>query len=69
MLIEGKWTADWHPVQATDEKGGFVRQTSSFRHWVTPDGRPVSLAKADLSPNLAATICMWRSFAPGPRAR
>ena len=41
MLIDGKWTADWHPVQATDEKGGFVRQTSSFRHWVTPDGAPV----------------------------
>ncbi|EMM6760519.1 glutathione S-transferase family protein [Pluralibacter gergoviae] len=38
MLIDGKWTADWHPVQAKDEKGGFVRQTSSFRHWVTPDG-------------------------------
>jgi hypothetical protein len=21
MLIDGKWTADWHPVQSTDEKG------------------------------------------------
>ena len=39
MLVNGKWTADWHPVQATDEKGGFVRQTSRFRNWVTPDGR------------------------------
>lgn len=38
MLIQGKWTQDWQPVQSTDEKGGFVRQTSSFRHWVTPDG-------------------------------
>jgi glutathionyl-hydroquinone reductase len=32
--------ADWHPVQAKDAKGGFVRQTSSFRRWVTPDGSP-----------------------------
>jgi putative glutathione S-transferase len=40
MLVNGKWSADWHPLQASDAKGGFVRQTSSFRHWVTPDGRP-----------------------------
>jgi len=40
MLVNGKWTADWQPVQATDAKGGFVRQTSSFRHWITPDGSP-----------------------------
>ncbi len=38
MLVDGKWTADWHPVQATDAKGGFVRQISGFRNWVTPDG-------------------------------
>lgn len=40
MLVNGKWVSDWHPVQAKDEKGGFVRQTSSFRSWVTPDGTP-----------------------------
>ncbi|KAF0676163.1 hypothetical protein PMES_01482 [Profundibacterium mesophilum KAUST100406-0324] len=39
MLRNGKWVADWQPVQAKDEEGGFVRQTSSFRNWVTPDGR------------------------------
>jgi putative glutathione S-transferase len=38
MLVDGKWTAKWQPVQATDAKGGFVRQISSFRNWVTPDG-------------------------------
>jgi glutathionyl-hydroquinone reductase len=38
MLVNGKWTADWHPVQATDAKGGFVRQTSGFRNWITPTG-------------------------------
>jgi putative glutathione S-transferase len=38
MLVDGKWTDAWQPVQATDAKGGFVRQASSFRDWVTPDG-------------------------------
>jgi glutathionyl-hydroquinone reductase len=38
MLVDGKWTNAWQPVQATDAKGGFVRQDSSFRNWVTPDG-------------------------------
>ncbi|MFM7446367.1 MAG: glutathione S-transferase family protein, partial [Tabrizicola sp.] len=38
MLVEGKWVADWQPVQKADEKGRFVRQTSTFRNWVTPDG-------------------------------
>jgi putative glutathione S-transferase len=40
MLVDGRWSADWHPLQASDTKGRFVRQTSSFRNWVTPDGAP-----------------------------
>jgi glutathionyl-hydroquinone reductase len=40
MLVDGKWSEAWKPVQATDAKGGFVRQVSSFRSWVTPDGAP-----------------------------
>jgi putative glutathione S-transferase len=40
MLVDGKWMEDWQPVQAKDEKGGFVRQISSFRNWVTADGKP-----------------------------
>lgn len=40
MLVEGKWTEAWQPVQATDAKGGFVRQISTFRCWITPDGSP-----------------------------
>jgi glutathionyl-hydroquinone reductase len=38
MLVDGRWSETWKPVQATDAKGGFVRQVSSFRSWVTPDG-------------------------------
>jgi putative glutathione S-transferase len=38
MLVDGKWTEAWQPVQATDAKGGFVRQPSRFLNWVSPDG-------------------------------
>ncbi|MCI4660646.1 MAG: glutathione S-transferase C-terminal domain-containing protein [Neomegalonema sp.] len=38
MLVEGKWVENWQPVQKADEKGRFVRQVSSFRNWITPDG-------------------------------
>jgi putative glutathione S-transferase len=40
MLVNGKWTASWHPVQSKDAKGAFVRQESQFRNWITDDGRP-----------------------------
>jgi len=67
MLVNGKWTAEWHPVQATDEKGGFVRQTSSFRHWVTPDGDAGItgdagfIAEPDRYHLYVALICPWAS--------
>lgn len=40
MLVDGVWQENWQPVQAKDEQGRFIRQTSSFRHWITPDGSP-----------------------------
>jgi putative glutathione S-transferase len=40
MLVDGKWAETWQPVQAKDEKGGFVRQESRFRNWITADGSP-----------------------------
>ena len=40
MLVNGKWTGRYHPVQSKDDKGGFVRQDSQFRNWVTDNGRP-----------------------------
>lgn len=67
MLVDGKWTADWQPVQATDAKGGFVRQASSFRHWVTPDGRagPSGRDGFKAEPGryhlYIALICPWAS--------
>lgn len=38
MLVNGQWAKDFDPVQDTDEEGGFVREESGFRHWITPDG-------------------------------
>ena len=40
MLINGQWAKDFHPVQGTDEEGGFVRDESRFRNWITLDGGP-----------------------------
>jgi putative glutathione S-transferase len=67
MLVEGKWTANWHPVQATDAKGGFVRQVSGFRNWITPEGEvgPTGeggfKAEAGRYHLYVALICPWAS--------
>lgn len=67
MLVDGKWTEDWQPVQKADEKGRFVRQTSSFRNWITPDGSPGPTgtggfkAEAGRYRLYVALICPWAS--------
>ncbi|MFS2153406.1 glutathione S-transferase family protein [Rhizobium sp. Rhizsp42] len=67
MLVDGKWTADWHPVQATDAKGGFVRQISGFRNWVTPDGSAGPTGDGGFKTEAGryhlyvALICPWAS--------
>lgn len=67
MLVNGEWVADWHPVQAKDEKGGFVRQTSSFRNWITPDGSAGPTGKGGFAAEAGryhlyvALICPWAS--------
>ena len=67
MLVDGKWTAEWHPVQAPDKKGGFVRQTSGFRNWVTPDGSAGPTGEGGFAAEsgryhlYVALICPWAS--------
>ncbi len=67
MLVDGKWVGDWQPVQAKDEKGRFIRQISSFRNWITPDGRPGATglggfkAEAGRYRLYVALICPWAS--------
>lgn len=67
MLVDGRWAADWQPVQATDAQGGFVRQVSGFRHWVTPDGAPGPTGQGGFAAEAGryhlyvALICPWAS--------
>lgn len=61
MLVDGKWSADWHPVQAKDQKGGFVRQDSQFRNFVTPSGEGGFKAEAGRYHLYVALICPWAS--------
>ncbi len=61
MLIDGKWTEDWQPVQAKDEKGGFIRQQSSFRNRVSADGSTAFPAEAGRYHLYVALICPWAS--------
>jgi len=69
MLVNGRWTRAWEPVQAKDDKGRFVRQVSSFRHWVTPDGAPGPTGKGGFRAEpgryhlYVALICPWASRA------
>ena len=65
MLIDGQWAKDFDPVQARDEKGGFVRQDSVFRNWITPDGSPGPTGEGgfEAAPGryhlYVALICPW----------
>ncbi|MEM9797327.1 MAG: glutathione S-transferase C-terminal domain-containing protein [Pseudomonadota bacterium] len=67
MLIDGKWSGDWHPVQSKDAAGRFVRQTSSFRNWITPDGAPGPTGEGGFVAEggryrlYVALICPWAS--------
>jgi len=67
MLVDGKWTDDWQPVQEADAKGRFVRQQSSFRNWITPEGGagPTGTggfkAEAGRYRLYVALICPWAS--------
>lgn len=67
MLVDGVWKENWQPVQAKDEQGRFIRQTSSFRNWITPDGTPGPTgnggfkAEAGRYHLYVAYICPWAS--------
>lgn len=67
MLIDGQWAEDFQPVQKKDSKGGFVRQPSQFRNWVTPTGEagPTGHGGFNAEPNryhlYVAYICPWAS--------
>jgi putative glutathione S-transferase len=67
MLVDGKWADNWQPVQKSDEKGRFVRQVSSFRNWITPEGAPGPTGTGGFKAEpgryrlYVALICPWAS--------
>ncbi|MCE8519296.1 glutathione S-transferase C-terminal domain-containing protein [Ruegeria pomeroyi] len=67
MLVDGKWMENWQPVQKADKDGRFVRQTSSFRNWITPDGAPGPTGEGGFKAEpgryrlYVALICPWAS--------
>ena len=67
MLVNGKWTAKWDPVQKKDKDGRFLRQVSSFCNWITPDGRAGPTGEAGFKAEAGryhlyvALICPWAS--------
>jgi glutathionyl-hydroquinone reductase len=67
MLVDGKWVADWQPVQESDGKGRFLRQTSQFRNWITADGSPGPTGEGGFKAEAGryrlyvAFICPWAS--------
>ncbi len=67
MLINGQWAKDFHPVQDTDEEGGFVREDAGFRSWITPDGAAGLSGEAGFNAEAGryhlyvALICPWAS--------
>ncbi|GAA0846434.1 glutathione S-transferase family protein [Marinobacter szutsaonensis] len=69
MLVNGVWQENWQPVQAKDDEGRFIRQTSSFRNWITPDGEPGPTGKGGFKAEkgryhlYVAYICPWASRA------
>lgn len=69
MLVNGVWQENWQPVQQEDDDGRFIRQTSSFRNWVTVDGSAGVTghggfkAEAGRYHLYVAYICPWASRA------
>lgn len=67
MLVNGVWQEKWQPVQSKDEQGRFIRQTSSFRNWITPDGSAGSTGVGGFKAEkgryhlYVAYICPWAS--------
>jgi glutathionyl-hydroquinone reductase len=67
MLVNGKWMENWQPVQKADKKGRFVRQVSSFRNWITPDGSAGPTGEGGFAAEAGryrlyvALICPWAS--------
>jgi glutathionyl-hydroquinone reductase len=56
VLQEGKWVSD---RQQEDQKGQFVRPSTTFRNWITADGSSGFKAEADRYHLYVSLACPW----------
>ena len=61
MLVNGRWTENWHPIQASDGEGRFLRQRSGFRSRIGTASEDVFKPEAGRYVLYAAYICPWAS--------
>jgi len=59
MLVDGVWQEKWQPVQKQDEKGRFLRQSSSFRERISPEQVQMTNASEPRFTLYVAYICPW----------
>lgn len=56
VLIDGKWVSD---REQEDEKGRFVRPSTTFRNWITADGSSGFPAEPDRYHLYVSLACPW----------
>lgn len=65
MLIDGQWIDDAQAPKPTDSQGRFIRQESTFRNWITPDGSPGPTGRGGFKAEpgryhlYIALVCPW----------
>ncbi len=63
MLIEGRWTENWQPVQKADAEGRFIRQESRFRHRISTRSEWGFTPERGRYHLYVAYLCPWASRA------
>lgn len=59
MLVDGQWTENWQPVQASDKAGRFIRQRSGFRERIGADSPRGFTPEPGRYLLYVAYICPW----------
>ncbi len=63
MLVEGRWSEAWQPVQKADPDGRFIRQVSTFRHRIESGSVRGFTPERGRYHLYVAYICPWASRA------
>lgn len=63
MLVNGRWMENWHPIQASDSDGRFLRQRSGFRGRIGSEDKSIYMPEAGRYVLYVAYICPWASRA------